>query len=73
MTDSDFPKHDPRIRWRPSDEDVRDLIRRAEAHELGLEFLRTGSQDAVAATFGVHAFTVDAARAALARSAPGAD
>ena len=41
------------------------LIERAKNHELGIEFLRTGSQDSVAATFGVHAFTVDAARRAL--------
>ena len=70
MTESDPPKHDPRIRWRPSPEEVRDLIRRAEAHELGLEFLRTGSQDAVAVMFGVHAFTVDAARELLRGESP---
>ncbi len=49
-------------RFEPTREQIDDLIRRATEHELGLEFLRTGSQDAVAAIFGVHAFTVDAAR-----------
>jgi hypothetical protein len=48
--------------FRPSPEQVTDLIERARAHPLGLDFLRNGSQDAVAALFGVHAFTVDAAR-----------
>ena len=31
-------------------------------HELGVDFLKTGSPDAVAAMFEVHAFVVDAAR-----------
>lgn len=43
-------------------DDVLDLIRRADDHELGRPFLLRGAQDAVAATFGVHAFLVDAAR-----------
>lgn len=46
--------------------DVADLIRRADAHDLGRSFLLEGAQDSVAATFGVHAFVVDAARARLA-------
>jgi hypothetical protein len=50
---------------------VADLIERARSHELGIEFLRNGSQDAVAAVFGVHAFTVDAARKALAEEGEG--
>ncbi|MDJ0973751.1 MAG: hypothetical protein QNJ98_04770 [Planctomycetota bacterium] len=50
----------------PTDDEIRDLIRRAEAHDLGLRFLQRGAQDAVAATFGVHAFVVDAARKRLA-------
>lgn len=41
------------------------LIGRAERHPLGVTFLRDGSLDSVAATFGVHAFTVEAARARL--------
>lgn len=45
--------------------DVQALIQRADAHELGRDFLLEGAQDAVAATFGVHAFVVDAARAHL--------
>ena len=52
--------------WRPPEGDVLDLIRRAEEHELGRAFLAQGAQDAVAATFGVHAFVVDAARERLA-------
>lgn len=51
----------------PSEDEVQDLIRRAEAHELGVGFLEQGAQDAVAATFGVHAFVVDAARKRLTR------
>ena len=43
-------------------EQVLDLIQRAERHELGRDFLVQGAPDAVAATFGVHAFLVDAAR-----------
>lgn len=48
-------------------DEVIDLIRKAEQHELGRSFLEQGAQDAVAATFGVHAFLVDAARQHLAR------
>lgn len=48
------------------DEDIRDLIRRADAHELGRDYLLHGAQGAVAATFRVHAFLVDAARDRLA-------
>jgi hypothetical protein len=44
---------------------VQDLIVRATAHPLGVSFLLQGAHDAVAATFGVHAFTVDAARERL--------
>ncbi len=44
------------------DEAVRDLIARADAHPLGRAFLLEGALDAVAATFAVHAFTVDRAR-----------
>jgi len=52
----------------PSRADVRDLIERADEHSLGRDFLLEGAQDSVAATFGVHAFVVDAARAHLTRS-----
>jgi len=49
--------------------EVLDLIRRAEAHELGRTFLEKGALGAVAATFGVHAFLVDAARQRIAEGA----
>lgn len=42
--------------------EVESLISRATDHALGLEFLLRGAHDAVAVTFGVHAFVVDAAR-----------
>ena len=51
---------------RVGEPDVLDLIRRADDHALGRDFLITGAQDAVAVTFGVHAFVVDAAREHLA-------
>ncbi len=47
---------------RSGDLAVRDLIARADAHPLGRDFLLEGALDAVAATFAVHAFTVDRAR-----------
>ena len=52
----------------PAETEVLALIRRAEEHELGREFLTEGALDSVAATFGVHAFLVDAARERLAQS-----
>ena len=54
--------------WRkqPEPHEVHALIARAKDHALGLEFLRHGAHDAVAVTFGVHAFVVDAAREHLA-------
>ena len=59
-------EHDCRSHFHPTPEQVSELIARAKEHELGIEFLRNGSQDAVAAVFAVHAFTVDAARKELA-------
>ncbi len=59
-------RHDCRSRYEPTAEEVADLVERSGRHELGLDFLRYGSQDSVAAAFGVHAFTVDAARKQLA-------
>lgn len=41
------------------------LIGAARGHELGLEFLRVGSLDAVSAVFEVHAFVIEAARERL--------
>ena len=46
----------------PTETDIQRLIERAKSHDLGIEFLLNGSLDAVAATFGVHAFVIDAAR-----------
>ena len=57
-------------RFEPSAQDVRGLIESAESHPLGTDFLVHGAQDAVAATFRVHAFVVDAARARLASRQP---
>ncbi len=51
-------------------EKVDALLDVATEHELGLDFLLTGSLDAVAATFRVHAFVVDAARDRLKRQSP---
>ena len=52
--------------YTPARAEVEALIRRADDHTLGTEFLRHGALDAVAATFGVHAFVIDAARERLA-------
>ena len=46
----------------PTETEIQDLIERAKSHDLGIEFLLNGSLDAVAATFGVHAFVIDAVR-----------
>lgn len=46
----------------PTAQDVQDLVRRAEQHPLGTDYLRHGLLDSVAATFGVHAFVIDSAR-----------
>lgn len=48
------------------DQAARNLIAKADAHPLGRAFLVEGALDAVAATFGSHAFTVDRARELLA-------
>ena len=49
-------------RCRPAPAAVEDLIRRAERHPLGTQFLCDGAQESVAALFSVHAFVVDEAR-----------
>ena len=49
------------------------LIAAAEAHPLGVAFLKNGFLGAVAATFGVHAFTVEEARRRLVSGAGGKD
>jgi hypothetical protein len=51
--------------YAPQGAEVEDLIRRAEGHPLGTDFLAHGWVDAVSATFRVHAFTVHEARARL--------
>ncbi len=58
-------------RYRPTPDEITQLLRRAAGHSLGTEFLLKGALDAVAATFGTHAFVVDAARDQL-RTAEGA-
>ncbi len=50
--------------------EVHALVERARSHPFGLEFLRHGAPNAVAATFGVHAFVVDAARDHLSAAPP---
>jgi len=49
-------------RFQPTPEEVDALIARAADHPLGIEFLRDGMLDSVAAIFEVHAFVVDHAR-----------
>lgn len=66
MTDPDTPR--PPIQGNPpTDDDLRALIRRADDHALGRDFLLHGALGAVAATFGVHAYVVDAVRDRLER------
>ncbi len=55
--------------YRPSRAEIDALIQQASDHRFGKRFLVDGSLDAVAATFGVHAFVVDAARETLTVSA----
>lgn len=55
---------------KPTEDDVNTLIQKAQGHELGLEYLQKGAHDSVAATFGVHAFLVDAARDHLRQQPP---
>lgn len=45
--------------------EIHALISAARDHPLGTEFLTDGHLEAVAITFQVHAFTVDAARRVL--------
>ncbi len=52
-------------RYRPTAAEVDLLVRQAAAHPFGTGFLENGAIDAVAATFGVHAFVVDEARLRL--------
>ncbi len=59
-------------RYRPTPDEIKGLLRRAAGHPLGTEFLLKGALDAVAATFGTHAFVVDAARDQLRPTEPAA-
>jgi len=52
----------------PCEAAVERLIAEARRHPLGIEFLLEGEPGCVAATFGTHAFTVDAARQRLGSS-----
>ncbi len=64
MTDSD--RTDGELTTdRPTRGEVDALIQRASNQPLGTRFLIDGALDAVAATFNVHAFVVDAAREVL--------
>ena len=54
--------------FRPTADEVNDLIARACVHRFGLEFLMNGYLGSVAAEFGVHAFTVEAARERVRRT-----
>ena len=47
---------------KPTQIEIDTLIDIAKSHELGVEFLMNGALSAVAMTFNVHAFVVDAAR-----------
>ncbi len=62
MSNQDMARPGLPHNFTPSPADVDSLINRAGTHELGVDFLKTGSPDAVAAMFEVHAFVVDAAR-----------
>lgn len=63
---SSRPRIGDPLDYRPTPEEVDSLIEAARRHPLGIEFLRDGELGSVAMTFQTHAFTVDAARIALA-------
>ena len=52
-------------KYQPTASEIAKLMQQAANHPLGKKFLVEGSLDSVAATFGVHAFVVDAARESL--------
>ena len=68
--DNDSSNKDAPSRYRPTVEEVTILVRQAASHPLGTNFLAKGAIDAVAATFGVHAFVVDEARRRLRDEVP---
>jgi hypothetical protein len=55
------------LRYQPTSQQVDELIRRAREHPLGTDYLLHGYLDSVAATFKVHGFTVEHARARIQR------
>ena len=65
MTTREFERQSRRDTYAPPSEEVEGLIQRARQHPLGTDFLVEGTLDAVAATFEVHAFTVEKARRVL--------
>ena len=52
-------------KYQATSSEIANLMQKAAIHPLGKNFLVEGSLDSVAATFGVHAFVVDAARESL--------
>lgn len=62
---------DTRVRYSPTVKEIKSLIKAAEKHPLGLDYLKFGSPDSVASTFRVHAFIVDSARDRLGRKRSG--
>ena len=52
-------------KYQPTASEIAKLMQQAANHPLGTNFLVEGSLDSVAATFGVHAFVVNAARESL--------
>ena len=52
-------------KYQPTASEIAKLMQQAADHPLGKKFLVEGSLDSVAATFGVHAFVIDAARESL--------
>ncbi len=63
-----MPTESPRYEPEPAEIDT--LIRAAEQHPLGVDYLLGGHLGTVAITFGCHAFTVVAARDRLAAGRP---
>ena len=61
----------PMVASHATEEAVTALIVAASRHPLGTGFLLTGHLGTVAITFGVHAFTVEAARLRLSGGATG--
>jgi hypothetical protein len=54
--------------FRPDPSEIDRLLAAARSHPLGIEFLMNGYLGSVAATFGVHAFAVEEARARVGTS-----